>query len=173
MKTGKNKKEEDELLLKHFNLLIQEFISSKKRKNFFHSTRQLIFQLGLQNMKDLRESHRLKKCIVLMSILLCYSITDLNKYFNMKIIDEYIPQIRTKMTTENNKNVIFIGRPSYWGNPFIMDDHNSRQNVICKYFQFIITPNLSIGPKILIELGQKTLICFIGYQLIPTVCESR
>jgi hypothetical protein len=60
---------------------------------------------------------------------------------------------------KKEKYDIYIGRPSKWGNPFVIGKDGSRQDVISKYKNMIL-----INPKLLklihIELKGKTLGCW-------------
>ena len=62
---------------------------------------------------------------------------------------------------------VYIGRPSKWGNPFIIGKDGSRQDVIAKYRMFIInSPDLY--NRIVPELKGKTLGCFCS----PLPCHG-
>lgn len=57
-----------------------------------------------------------------------------------------------------DKYDVFIGRPSKWGNPFIIGKDGTRQEVLEKYRQYILNkPELL---KDLHELKGKTLGCY-------------
>ena len=54
---------------------------------------------------------------------------------------------------------VYIGRPSKWGNPFIIGKDGSRQDVIVKYRMFVVnSPHLR--KRIVPELKGKTLGCW-------------
>lgn len=56
------------------------------------------------------------------------------------------------------KNSVFIGRPSKWGNPFIIGLHGNRVTVIKKYEDWIRTqPQLMNSLQ---ELKGRILICY-------------
>lgn len=46
----------------------------------------------------------------------------------------------TKVVNIKNKEYydVFIGRPSIWGNPFIIGKHGNREQVIAKYREWIL-----------------------------------
>jgi hypothetical protein len=60
-------------------------------------------------------------------------------------------------------NVVYIGRPSEWGNPFVIGVDGNRKTVIGKYRRYIMT-RLSNEPKLFNrmkkELKDKTLVCW-------------
>lgn len=61
---------------------------------------------------------------------------------------------------------VYIGRPSKWGNPFIIGKDGTREEVINKYREYVLsTPNLlnSIG-----ELKDKRLACWCS----PLSCHG-
>lgn len=61
----------------------------------------------------------------------------------------------------------YIGRPSKWGNPFTIGKDGSREDVIRKYREWVVTqPNL-IGA--LHELKGKTLGCWCA----PLPCHGE
>lgn len=56
------------------------------------------------------------------------------------------------------ENAVYIGRPSKWGNPFIIGVHGNRKQVIEKYKAYILSkPQLLAS---LHELRGKTLVCY-------------
>ena len=53
---------------------------------------------------------------------------------------------------------VYIGRPSKWGNRFVIGEHGTRAEVIAKYKEYILSkPELLQDLK---ELKGKTLGCF-------------
>lgn len=61
-----------------------------------------------------------------------------------------------------NPNEVFIGRPSPWGNPFIIGKHGDRDTVIQMYRDY-----LAANPSLLAQLptlAGKTLYCFCAPQ---------
>lgn len=62
---------------------------------------------------------------------------------------------------------VYIGRPSKWGNPFIIDEDGTRFEVIQKYQAWIQTePDLIAEAKV--ELKGKVLGCFCA----PSPCHG-
>ena len=45
-------------------------------------------------------------------------------------------QVRNKRT-EPNANAIYVGRPTIWGNPFVIGRDGDRKEVIRKYEQYL------------------------------------
>ena len=62
---------------------------------------------------------------------------------------------------------VYIGRPSKWGNPFKIGRDGSRQEVILKYKDMIIS-NTELIKQIPIELRGKTLGCWCK----PDACHG-
>jgi len=59
---------------------------------------------------------------------------------------------------KNPGDIVYIGRPSKWGNPFILGIHGDRQTVIRKYRQWLMGQPTLLSQ--LHELRGKTLVCF-------------
>lgn len=55
-------------------------------------------------------------------------------------------------------DAVYIGRPGYWGNPWVVGVHGSRQEVIERYRQMLLAdPKMMARLK---ELRGKDLVCF-------------
>lgn len=62
---------------------------------------------------------------------------------------------------------VYIGRPSKWGNPFVIGKDGDREEVIAKYRQWLLTqPALVEAAKR--ELAGKDLVCFCA----PKSCHG-
>lgn len=61
---------------------------------------------------------------------------------------------------------IYIGRPSKWGNPFVIGQHGSREQVIAKYRQWL--PNQPELLAALHGLRGRTLGCWCS----PKTCHG-
>lgn len=61
---------------------------------------------------------------------------------------------------------VYIGRPSKWGNPFTMGKDGTREEVIEKYKEWILTQHELLSQ--LIELKDKTLGCWCS----PQACHG-
>lgn len=61
---------------------------------------------------------------------------------------------------------IYIGRPSKWGNPFVIGADGSRDEVVAKYSAWVVTqPDLMAA---LPELKDKVLACWCA----PEACHG-
>ncbi|WNV50618.1 hypothetical protein [Pseudomonas phage Rollin] len=64
-------------------------------------------------------------------------------------------------------NAILIGRPSKWGNPFVIGQHGTRAEVIAKYEAWLMSqPQLVAQVKT--ELAGKDLVCYCA----PAACHG-
>ena len=64
-------------------------------------------------------------------------------------------------------DVVYIGRPSKWGNPFTIGCDGSREDVIAKFERYILSnPKLLAAAKI--ELRGKSLCCWCA----PLACHG-
>lgn len=62
---------------------------------------------------------------------------------------------------------VYIGRPSKWGNPFVIGKHGMREEVIARYRQWIVLqPELYLAAKT--ELRGRDLVCFCS----PLACHG-
>lgn len=67
---------------------------------------------------------------------------------------------------EHNENAVYIGRGSKWGNPYRIDVHGTRNEVIRMYEEHLMTsPELL---KDLHELKGRDLACFCA----PKACHG-
>ena len=71
----------------------------------------------------------------------------MHRVFNIKNIDHI------------TENMIYIGRPSKWGNPFKIDQNNSRSKVIEQFRNMVLSDGKFIK-EIRKELIGKDLLCF-------------
>lgn len=76
-------------------------------------------------------------------------------------------QVLNKLRDEIPKDSVYIGRPSKWGNPFVIGRDGSRGEVIRKYEAWIRKdPDLVESAKR--ELRGKDLVCFCS----PKPCHG-
>ena len=69
---------------------------------------------------------------------------------------------------KNNEDYdVYIGRPSKWGNPFVIGIHGSRIEVIQKYLNWILEQPLLLSS--LQELKSQRLGCYCS----PTLCHGN
>lgn len=67
--------------------------------------------------------------------------------------------IKTSDPKAYDDRYVYIGRPSKWGNPFIITKHGSREEVLHKYLHYLDThPELKAAAKL--ELKGKVLGCY-------------
>lgn len=73
----------------------------------------------------------------------------------------------TVVHCKRNRYDVYIGRPSIWGNPFVLEIDGRRREVIAKYEEWIKTqPHLMAR---LPELRGKVLGCFC----VPLPCHGH
>ena len=80
--------------------------------------------------------------------------------------DTAMPKVHNKHKNTAPPDAIYIGRGSKWGNPFIIDKHGSRNEVIAKYKEYILGK-----PELLAQLHEikgKDLICYCA----PQACHG-
>src|ERR1700683_3770120 len=61
---------------------------------------------------------------------------------------------------------VYIGRPSKWGNPFVIGKDGKRADVIAKFRSWLLTQPALVAP--LPELKGKTLACWCA----PQACHG-
>jgi hypothetical protein len=74
----------------------------------------------------------------------------------------------TKVVNKRNSGLyqVYVGRPSKWGNPFVLGKDGNREEVIAKYRAWIVTqPQLMAS---LPELKGKILACWCA----PLSCHA-
>lgn len=71
------------------------------------------------------------------------------------------------LNKRNSNDGVYIGRPSKWGNPFVIGKDGSRKEVIEKYKKWLFEkPGLVNDAKN--ELGGKSLVCWCS----PEACHG-
>lgn len=77
------------------------------------------------------------------------------------------PSVIHKRDTNKFADVVYIGRPTKWGNPFVIGQDGTRKEVIAKYRDYVLAdPSLLDAVKS--ELKGKTLSCWCK----PKVCHG-
>jgi hypothetical protein len=77
-----------------------------------------------------------------------------------------MPDVLNKRKHRIPKDAVYIGRPSKWGNPFVIGRDGSRDEVIAKYERYLLdTPSLMAS---LPELRGKHLVCYCA----PQACHG-
>ena len=75
-------------------------------------------------------------------------------------------KVWNKRDPNTPRNVVYIGRPSKWGNPFVIGKDGDRASVILKYENYLLN-----SPELLKQLGElrgKDLVCFCA----PNACHG-
>lgn len=57
---------------------------------------------------------------------------------------------------------VYVGRPSKWGNPYIIGEHGTRAEVLTKYREYLMSNEELLAQ--LPELAGKTLACWCSPQ---------
>ncbi len=69
---------------------------------------------------------------------------------------------------KKRSDCVYIGRPSKWGNPFVIGKDGTREEVVAKYREYLLgRPDLLEQAKI--ELAEKNLVCFCS----PKLCHGN
>jgi hypothetical protein len=75
-------------------------------------------------------------------------------YGNNVATDPKFPKVWNRKTDKVPQGAVYCGRPSKWGNPFVMGKDGSRGEV-CDRFEREILPELDVS-----SLRGKHLVCF-------------
>jgi hypothetical protein len=70
--------------------------------------------------------------------------------------------VHNKYKSTAPNDAVYIGRPTKWGNPFVIGRDGTRQQVVQKYKDYILS-NQSLLSQIN-ELRGKDLVCFCAPQ---------
>lgn len=73
-----------------------------------------------------------------------------------------MPTVHSKYKSTAPSDAVYIGRPSKWGNPFVIGKDGTRQEVVQKYKDYILS-NQSLLSQIE-ELRGKDVVCFCAPQ---------
>ena len=76
-----------------------------------------------------------------------------------------MPRVLNKNTDVIPPDAVFVGRPSKWGNPFVIGVHGARDEVIEKYKRMMARVPHEIIQK---HLRGKDLVCFCA----PRPCHA-
>lgn len=75
--------------------------------------------------------------------------------------------VLNKRTDKIPQDAVYVGRPSKWGNPFVIGKDGSREEVIEKYKRWLLgQPSLVAQAKK--ELRGKSLVCWCA----PLACHA-
>jgi hypothetical protein len=75
-----------------------------------------------------------------------------------------IPKVWNKRDPNTPKDAIYVGRPSKWGNPFVIGKDGTREEVIARYREWIAYR----APETFDELRGKDLVCWCA----PKACHA-
>ncbi len=63
-------------------------------------------------------------------------------------------------------DAVYVGRPTKWGNPFVIGRHGNREQVVSQYEQYLLSNEDLMNS--LHELKGKSLICWCA----PQACHA-
>ena len=79
-----------------------------------------------------------------------------------------MPKVLNKRIDQIPPDAIYVGRPSKWGNPYVVGKDGTREEVIQKYRNYLLE-RLKTGTKLPIgELRGKDLVCWCS----PLPCHA-
>lgn len=70
-----------------------------------------------------------------------------------------MPKVWNKRDPNCPKDAIYVGRPTEWGNPWVIGKDGTREEVIEKYRRFMRDPKQLLKPR-LEPLKGKDLVCW-------------
>lgn len=73
--------------------------------------------------------------------------------------DEYIPKVLNKYKHRVPDTAVYIGRPSKYGNPFVIGRDGTRSEVVDKYRAWLLSQP-DMVEEVKRELKGKDLVCF-------------
>jgi hypothetical protein len=76
-----------------------------------------------------------------------------------------MPKVLNKRFDQIPDNAVYIGRPSKWGNPFVIGVDGDRDAVVASYRRYLHTSGLIRDVK---ELKGKDLVCWCA----PRACHG-
>ncbi len=77
------------------------------------------------------------------------------------------PRVLNKYKDEITPGAVYIGRPSKWGNPFVIGVDGSREGVVGRYMEYVMSSPEMIA-SIRRELAGRDLVCFCA----PRACHG-
>jgi hypothetical protein len=78
-----------------------------------------------------------------------------------------MPRVYNKHTDHIPHNAVYIGRPSKWGNPFLIGRDGDRQTVVAR-FRVKVLSDLTLKEMVKKELRGMNLVCFCS----PEACHG-
>lgn len=74
-----------------------------------------------------------------------------------------MPKVLNKHRDKIPPNAVYVGRPSQWGNPFVLGKDGDRDTVIEKFREYLNSrPDLQAQARA--QLGGRDLVCFCAPQ---------
>lgn len=96
------------------------------------------------------------------------------------ITDIYVaPKVWNKRDPKTPKDAVYVGRPSKWGNPFVIGQDGTRDQVIQMYQDYLMEPSHDLYDDVIAELRGKDLVCWcvpaggIGLGDEPRLCHAQ
>lgn len=78
-----------------------------------------------------------------------------------------MPRVMNKRTDHVGRNAVYVGRPSKWGNPFVIDRDGTREEVLSKYRDWVMkNPEMIRAARS--ELVGRDLVCWCA----PEPCHA-
>jgi hypothetical protein len=77
-----------------------------------------------------------------------------------------MPNILNRKTSGVPEGAVYIGRPSKWGNPFVIGKHGTRAEVVARYRAYLLGNRELMAA--LPELRGKDLVCWCA----PCACHG-
>ncbi len=77
-----------------------------------------------------------------------------------------MPRVYNKNSEDYPRDAVYIGRPSIWGNPFVIGREGDRDEVISEYRRYVL-----LSTHLMREIGNlagKDLVCFCA----PRPCHG-
>ncbi len=78
-----------------------------------------------------------------------------------------MPKVYNKRDKDIPKDAIYVGRPSKFGNPFIVGRDGTREQVVSKFKQATLSDQVFIA-EVVGELKGKDLVCWCA----PEACHA-
>lgn len=76
---------------------------------------------------------------------------------------------RTPLDGGVPRGAVYVGRPSKWGNPFVVGKDGTRAEVVAKYREWINAPEQArLRAEARIELRGRDLVCWCA----PELCHA-
>lgn len=78
-----------------------------------------------------------------------------------------MPRVLNAKTVDRLGHTVYVGRPTKFGNPFLIGTHGNREQVIVQYRRYLMrNPELVAAAKL--ELAGRDLVCWCA----PLPCHA-